>query len=80
MVKNLLAPDVPDKTQNIPAVEARTWLETAGAEAPSATDIGIKASEMEGSLELDDLWSLFRYRPFYDSMKWCQANVIDIVA
>lgn len=58
-MRNLLAPDVPDKTQNILAVEARTWLETAGAGAPSATDIGIKASEMVGSLELEDLWSQF---------------------
>lgn len=71
--------NVPDKTQNIPAVEAGTWLGTVGAGATSATDNGIKASEMAGSLELDDLWGPFQHKRFYDSMKWCQANVIDIV-
>lgn len=61
--------NVPDKTQNISALESRTWLGTVGAGATSATDIGIKASERAGSLELDDLWSPFQHKPFYDSMK-----------
>lgn len=71
--------NVPDKTQNIPAIEAGTRLGTVGVGAMSAMDNGIKAPEMAGSLELNDLWGPFRHKPFYDSMKWCQANVIDIV-
>lgn len=60
--------NVPDKTQNVSAVESRTQFGTVGAGAASAMDIGIKASEMAGSLELDELWSPFQHKPFYNSM------------